>query len=137
MPLIDRDTARLFQSRFYSFVDGIVRSFEVRVPEGEGLSVVVLIATQDSTRPDDDRWVCVRLVVKKVESFCCADANSPENRQTYSGVLSSRVNVCWFGDSVGLELGNFLVPPRDMAELKTSKLFVVGRSVEWTVEPYC
>lgn len=137
MPLIDEDTSLLFRSRFYSFDDGILRSFEVRVPEGEGLSVVVLIATQDSTRPKDDFWVCVRFVVKGVESFCFADANSPDNRRTYSGVLSSGMHVCWFGDTVGLELGDFIDPPRDMAELKTSKLFVVGRSVEWTVEPYC
>lgn len=137
MTPLDLDAARLFRDRFYSFDDGILRSIDVRVQEGAGLSVVVLIATQDTTRPVEDRWVCVRLVVSRVQSFCFADANSADDGRTYSGVLSHGMHVCWFGDTIGLEFGECWDPPKDLAEMKVSKLYVAGGAVEWAVEAYC
>jgi hypothetical protein len=131
MPTLAHTTAQEFRDRFYSFNDGVLRTVEINYAKDGERSVTVLVATRDAKQTANDGWVCVRLSIARVQDFCFADAAN-----TSAAVFSNGVHICWFDGVVGLDFSHFVDPPDNLAELKTSKFFVTGSSVDWTLEPY-
>lgn len=131
MPHLERHTLGEFQDRFNSFNDGLMRSIEINYERSGARSVAVRIATRDAKETSNDGWVCVRLVVSRVEDFCFADGAN-----TTMVVLSHGIHICWFNGLVGLEFGHFADSPESLSKLKSSTFFVTGHVLEWTIEGY-
>ena len=131
MPTLDKTTASEFLDRFYSFTDTLLRKVEICYTKGGERSVTVWVAARDAKQTANEGWVCVRLVISQAQDFCFADAAN-----TTAVVISNGVHICWFDGVVALDFGHFVDPPDNLAELKTSKFFVTGSSVDWTVEAY-
>jgi hypothetical protein len=131
MPILNPSSTREFLDRFYSFHDALLRKIEIAYTQDGGRIVTVWIATRDGSEAASNGWVCVRLVISGAKDFCFSDAANTTN-----AVISNGVYVSWFGAVVGLDFGHFANPPGDLNELKSSKCFVTGSSVDWTIEAY-
>jgi hypothetical protein len=131
MPTLDQTTASEFLERFYSFNDAVLRKVEIYYAKEGDRSVTVWVATRDAKETANDGWVCVRLVISRAQDFCFADAAN-----TTAAVISNGVHISLLPGVVGLDFGHFVDPPDDLAELKSSKFFAIGSSVDWTVEAY-
>jgi hypothetical protein len=131
MSTLNQSTVGEFLDRFYSFNDAVLRKLEVTYMKDGERNVTVWIASRDANETRNDGWVCVRLVISRVQDFCFAEAGNMT-----AALISNGVHICWFAGIVGLDFGHFVDPPADMVELKSSKFFTTGSSVEWMVEPY-
>jgi hypothetical protein len=131
MSTLNQTQTSEFLERFYAFNDAVLRKVEISYAKDGERSVTVWVATRDAKETANDGWVCVRLVISRAQDFCFADAAN-----TTGAVISNGVHICWFGGAIGLDFGHFVDPPDDLAELKSSKYFVTGASVDWTVEAY-
>ena len=131
MPTLNQNTTGEFLARFYSFDDSVLRKLEISYAPGSERSVTVWIATRDAKETKNNGWVCVCLVISQAKDFCFAEASN-----TTAAVFSHGIHICWFDGIVGLDFSHFADPPDDLAELKSSKFFTTGSSLDWTVEPY-
>lgn len=131
MPSLSQISTNEFIERFYSFNDSVIRKIEITYAKDGERSVVAWIETRDAKESKNEGWVCVRLTIYQAQDFCFSDAAN-----TSHTVISHGINICWFEGIVGLDFGHFIDPPDDLDELKSSKCFVTGSSVNWTVEQY-
>lgn len=131
MNTLNQQEAAAFLERFYSFTDAVLRKVEIAYANDGGRTVKVWVATRDAKAMANDGWVCVRLVVSRVQDFCFADTAN-----TTAAVITNGIHLCWFSGSVGLDFGHFVDPPEDLIELKSSRLFVIGTLASWIVEAY-
>lgn len=131
MHRLNQSTTHEFLGRFYSFDDGVLRKLEIFYTNDGERSVSAWVATRDTQETQNDGWVCVRLVITRAQDFCFT-----ESAKTTAQILSQGIHICWFGETVGLEFGYFIDPPESLAELKTSKFFVAGFSLDWALESY-
>ena len=131
MTELDQTSIGDFLHRFNSFNDAVLRKLEISYARKGERTVTVWIETRDANQTANDGWVCVRLEVSRAQDFCFADAAN-----TTASVISNGVHVCWFDGVVGLDFGHFVDAPNDLDELKSSKFFVTGASVDWTIEGY-
>jgi|SRR5688572_6220996 len=130
MQTVDQKTLGNFRDRFYSFYDGVIRNIEIVYAHGKR-RVAISVATRVANAQVDGGWVCVRFVVNEARDFCFADTY-----RTSAEVLSNGIHVCWFGELLGVDFGHYDQPPNSLAELRSSKCFATGSSLEWAVQPY-
>ena len=124
-----RASSDVFLERFGRFHDAILRVVELRF--GDVRTAQLVIAAQDATRSRADPWVVVRLALGGVQAFRLDEA-----QDFRSEVLSHGISVSWFGECIGLELGDLLSAPESLEGLAKSRLHFLCSSVSWSVEPY-
>jgi len=138
MNKLEPSEIELFLARFNSFYDGLLYDIQVRygfcAPEDahmNGLQVTLLLATRDLKETKNDGWVCVRLAIQGVQSYCFV-----QPRNTNVTVLFYGLRLIQFGGALGIELGDLNDPPASEEELTRSTFFVIGTAIDWSLEPY-
>lgn len=131
MDAITSNSAAAFGARFNGFNDALIRKIEIAYASDGTRSVLALIAAQDAEQPSNDGWSLVSLRVSEVKHFrFCEEAKSSAQ------VLSNGLHICWFGESVGLEFGDYIDAPESLEDLLSSKLFALGGVLHFSVSDY-
>lgn len=129
MNILDKANTGSFLSRFNNFFDSVIQKVEVAYTNGQR-DFSIWIDTQDLEGIAHDSWACVHLTVSGVEEFCYA-----EPARTTAQVISDGLHVCWFDDVIGIDFGEFIDSPKDLDELRSSKTYVVGKALGWSIGP--
>lgn len=128
MPTLTQLNLREFVGRFHGFQDSLLRKLQIVYSQDGSRCVSAWIGARESCGEGDD-WLCIRMDVRDVKSFCLSD-----NENTTNSVISNGIHICWFQNIIAVEFGRFVDPPETLRELMTSPLYATGSSVEWSVE---
>lgn len=129
--MLNQSSISKFLDRFCGFNDGVIRKIEITYLTNGQRNISVWIATRDVEEKQNDSWVCIRIVMSRVEDFCFSDAVNASNQ-----VLSQGIHICLFEKSVGIDFSHFIDQPADRTELTSSRFFAIAPLVDWIVEPY-
>lgn len=131
MKRIARDDFERMLSRFYGFSDGLIRSVRIRY-ENEGTrNVEIEVACRDADSTENEGWVSVRILVRKVQEFTMR-----EQANMTLQVLSEGLHIQATDAGVGLEFGGALESPLTTSDLRRSDGFIIGEEIEMEVGSY-
>ena len=120
-----------FLKRFYEFNDTVIRSIRLAFDDDGTRSLELLISAQDSTIKDDDKWVCVTVIVEGISEILVH-----EHVQTTIQVISHGLHILTLDDMFGLEFGGATDTPNSLSNLQESDAFVIGKKLLFNVSPY-
>lgn len=132
MKQLTQQNIKSFLEKFDSFNDCLFLKVEIIYEMGPpSRSLSVWIYARDYTEKNDDLWVRVHLLIKRVGDYCISDRARETNI-----VLNNGIHILWSGSLVGLDFGQFVDQPESMEELQKSSVFVIGESLEWQIEQH-
>jgi len=129
-PKTSNDYERML-ARFYDFGDGVIRGILLRYEAGGTRMIEIQVATRDSETIENEGWVIVRIAIRDVAEFAVR-----EGSRTPIQVLSQGIHLLCLDNQVGVEFGGATDRPESFETLRLSDGYVVGREVEFHVEPW-
>jgi len=118
--------------RFSSFYDSFVRAIDVKYRHlGQKTVVTVVLSAKDSQASGSDEWVNVAIEIENVTEF-----NFCEGPKLSYQVLSDGLKSAPFNESIFIDFGHFDELPQDPNEWRSSRFFVIGSAVKYSVLDY-
>lgn len=118
--------------RFSSFHDSFIRKIDVKYRHlGQVTIVTIVLSAREAQSADNEEWFDVAIEIGNATEFRFCE--SP--KESYQ-VLSEGLKVARYYESIFIDFGHFDELPKDPNEWRSSRFFVIGSTVKWSVSNY-